>query len=152
MAICWSCSFIGNKKIEVASEGILVTASLEAYDFVVTAMLEMAHNRKRENVKVICGNGIFRGDAFFLQSLGLDGTCFFLADHYHLLQRDWPDYFEGGWFSLESLFKNYIYHLPRQRFNPATVSYGKSLGIELIRYVIWTMKYMHTENHLSPTT
>ncbi len=29
----------GNKKIEVASKGILVTESLEAYDF-VTAMLE----------------------------------------------------------------------------------------------------------------
>jgi hypothetical protein len=36
----------GNKKIEVAAEGMLVTESLDAYDFVVTAMLEMAHKRK----------------------------------------------------------------------------------------------------------
>ncbi len=52
----------GNKKIEVAAEGILVTESLDAYDFVVTAMLEMAHKRKKEDINVICGDGIFRGD------------------------------------------------------------------------------------------
>jgi hypothetical protein len=44
------------------------------------------------------------------QSLGIDDTCFFVADHFHLLQRDWPDYFKDAWFSLKSLFKkNYIY-------------------------------------------
>jgi hypothetical protein len=37
--------------------------------------------------------------------------------------------------------------LPRQRFNPTMVSYGKSWAIELIGYSTWTMKYMHTENH-----
>jgi hypothetical protein len=98
----------GNKKIEVAAEGILVTESLDAYDFVVTAMLEMAHKRKKEDIKVICGDGIFRGGGL-LQSLGIDDTCSFVADQYHLLQRDWPDYFKGAWFSLEGLFKNYIY-------------------------------------------
>jgi hypothetical protein len=36
----------GNKKFEVAAEGILLTESIDAYDFVVTAILEMAHNRK----------------------------------------------------------------------------------------------------------
>jgi hypothetical protein len=98
----------GNKKIEVAAEGILVTEPLDAYDFVVTAMLEMAHKRKKEDIKVICGDGIFRGDGL-LQSLGIDDTCSFgLADQYHLLQRDWPDYFKGAWFSLKGLFKNYI--------------------------------------------
>jgi hypothetical protein len=50
---------MGNKKIEVAAEGILVTESLDAYDCVVTAMLEMAHKRKKEGIKVICGDGIF---------------------------------------------------------------------------------------------
>jgi hypothetical protein len=98
----------GYKKIEVACEGILVTESLDAYDFLVTAMLEMAPNRKKENIKVICGDGIFQGGGL-LQSLGIDDTCFFVADHYHLLQRDWPVYIKGAWFSLKSLFQNYIY-------------------------------------------
>ena len=79
----------GNKKIEVAAEGIFVTESPDAYDFVVTAsMLEMAHNRKKENIKVICGDDIFRGGGL-LQSLGIDDTSFFVAGHqHHLLQRD----------------------------------------------------------------
>jgi hypothetical protein len=86
----------GNKKIEVAAEGILVTESLDAYDFVVTAMLAMAHKRKKEDIRVICGNGIFRGGGL-LQSLGIDDTCSFVADQYHFpLQRDWPDYFKGA--------------------------------------------------------
>jgi hypothetical protein len=37
----------GNKKIEVASWGILVTECLDAYDFVVIAMLEVVPNRKK---------------------------------------------------------------------------------------------------------
>jgi hypothetical protein len=98
----------GYKKIEVACERILVTESLDAYDFLVAAMLEMAPNRKKENIKVICGNGIFQRGGL-LQSLGIDDTYFFVADHYHLLQRDWPDYIKGDWFSLKSLFKNHIY-------------------------------------------
>jgi hypothetical protein len=77
----------GNKKIEVAAEGILVTESLDAYDFVVTAMLEMAHKRKKEDIKVICGDGIFRVGGL-LQSLGIDEMCSFVANQYHLLQRD----------------------------------------------------------------
>jgi hypothetical protein len=85
-----------------------VTESLDAYDFVVTAMLELDHNRKKENIKVICGDGIFPRWWLSLQSLGIDATCFFVADQYHLLQRNWPDYFKCAWFSLESLFKNYI--------------------------------------------
>jgi hypothetical protein len=65
-----------------------VTGSLDAYDFVVTAMLEMAHKRKKEDIKVICGgDGIFRGGGL-LQSLGIDDTCSFVANQYHLLQRD----------------------------------------------------------------
>jgi hypothetical protein len=98
----------GNKKIEVAAEGILVTESIAAYDFVVKAMLEMTPNRKKESIKVICGDGNFRGGGL-LQTLGIAETCFFVADQYHLLQRDWPDYFKGAWFNLEELFKNYIY-------------------------------------------
>ncbi len=97
----------GNKKMKVAAEGVLVTESLDAYDFVVTAMLEMAHKRKKEDIKVICGNGIFRGGGL-LQSLGIDDTCSFVAGQYHLIQRDWPDYFKGAWFSLKVLFRNYI--------------------------------------------
>jgi hypothetical protein len=98
----------GNKKIEVAAEGILVTESIAAYDFVVKAMLEMAPNRRKESIRVICGDGIFRGGGLLL-SLGITDTCFFVSDQYHLLQRDWPDYFKGAWFHLEQLFKNYIY-------------------------------------------
>ena len=85
-----------------------MTESLNAYDFVVTAMLEMAHKRKKDDIKVICGDAIFQGGGL-LQSLGIDDTCFFVADQYHLLQRVWPDYFKGAWFSLESLFKNSVY-------------------------------------------
>jgi hypothetical protein len=50
-------------------------------------MLEMAHKRKKEDIKVICGHGIFPGGGL-LQSLGIDDTCSFVADQYHLLQRD----------------------------------------------------------------
>jgi hypothetical protein len=42
-----------HKKIEVATKGILVTESLDACDFVVTAILKMALKRKKENGKVI---------------------------------------------------------------------------------------------------
>jgi hypothetical protein len=59
MAIAGPAVLNGNKKIEVVAKGILVTESLNAYDFVVTVLLEMAHKRKEENIKVICGNGIF---------------------------------------------------------------------------------------------
>jgi hypothetical protein len=54
-----------------------VTECLDAYDFGVTAILKMAHKRKKEDIKVICG--IFRGDGF-LQSLEIDDTSFFVAD------------------------------------------------------------------------
>jgi hypothetical protein len=53
----------------------------------------MAPNRKKESMKVICGNGIFRGGGL-LQKLGIAETSFFMADHYHLPQRNWPDYFK----------------------------------------------------------
>jgi hypothetical protein len=98
----------GNKKIVVAAEGILVTESIPAYNFVVKAMLVMAPNRKEESIKVICGDGIFRGGGLLL-SLGIEETCFFVADPYHLLHRDWPDYFKGAWLNLKEIFKNYIY-------------------------------------------
>jgi hypothetical protein len=77
------------------------------------AMLEMAQNRKKESIQEdICGNGIFRivGGGLLL-SLGIEETCFFVADHCHLLQRDWLDYLfkAGAWFHLKELFQNYIY-------------------------------------------
>ena len=51
----------GNKKIEVAAEGILVTESIPGYDFVIKAMLEMAPNWKTESINAICGDGTFKG-------------------------------------------------------------------------------------------
>jgi hypothetical protein len=114
----------GNKKIEAAAEGILVTESLDAYDFVITAMLEMAHKR-------ICGDGIFQGGVLF-QSLGIDDIRSFVANQYHLLQRDWPDYFNGACFPSKGYSRTIFTLLPMQRFNPTMASYGKSWVIELI--------------------
>ncbi len=137
----------GNKKIEVAAEGILVTESLDAYDFVVTAMLEMAHKRKKEDIKVICGDGIFRGGGL-LQSLGIDDTCSFVANQYHLIQRDWPDYFKGAWFSLEVLFRNYIYSSSEADVQSNYGILRQKLGhrTDWVHYLD-NIVYMHTENH-----
>jgi hypothetical protein len=144
----------GNKKMEVASdERVLVTEYLDAYDFVVTAMLEVAPNRKKENIKVLCSDGIFHGGGL-LQSLWIDDTCFFVAGHYHLQQRDWPDYFRGAWFSLESLFKNYIIYSSSRFQGRGSIQLwhlmAKARPIKLIGYATWKTKYMHTELLVSP--
>ena len=141
MAILGPAVLNGNKKIELVAEGILVTESLDAYDFVVTAILEMAHNRKKENIKVICRDSIFQG-AGLLQSLEIRGTCFFVADQYHLIQRDWPDDFKGAWFYLESLFKNYIYSSSKAEVQS---DYG-ILSQKLSHLTDW-VRYLDNEVH-----
>jgi hypothetical protein len=117
-------------------------------------MLEMAPNRKKESIKVICGDSIFRGGGLLL-SLGIEETCFFVADHYHLLQRDWPDYFKGAWLNLKKLFKNCIYSSSESEVQSGyrTVSYAKNWVTELTGYATWTTKFMHdTGNYLSAST
>jgi hypothetical protein len=71
----------GNKKIDIAAEGIIVTESIAACNFVVKPMLEMAPSRKKESIKVICGDGSFRGGGGLLLSLGITDTCFFVSNH-----------------------------------------------------------------------
>jgi hypothetical protein len=52
----------------------------------------------------------------------------------------------------QSLFKHYIYSSSKADVQSNCGILRQSLPIKMIGYTSWAKKYMHTENHLSPTT
>lgn len=82
---------------------------VDAYAFVVDAILEMAPRRSRESIDILFGDGILSGGSL-LTKLRINDSCKIVLDAYHLLEVDWPRYFgESQWPRLRYAFKGYLY-------------------------------------------
>lgn len=85
------------KKVRVVAEDILVSEKADSYSFVLRSLFDMSGDyRKKEHVYAVFPDGFFSDD--ILTASGIGTTCRYFWDQYHLLQKDWPDYF-GSTFS-----------------------------------------------------
>lgn len=102
-------SLDGDGRVVLCGESIICSERVDAYAFVVDAILEMAPRRSRESIDILFGDGILSGGSL-LTKLRINDSCKIVLDAYHLLEVDWPRYFgESQWPRLRYAFKGYLY-------------------------------------------
>ena len=85
------------KTIANIAESIVCMESLEAYEFVLQSIFEMAPGRHKSRVQVIAADCFVTPS--LLASLGISATCRLMWDHYHILESIWPTYLGPHYFA-----------------------------------------------------
>ena len=81
------CGIDNENRVCLFCESLVVTESFDAYTFVLNSLFGFEPARSKKSIKVIYGDCIFNDS--LLISLGLEAQLFY--DHYHLLNRIWPE-------------------------------------------------------------
>jgi hypothetical protein len=108
---------VGEKKVCVACEAIVLSECVSAYAWMISSAIEMAPPVKLSDIKVIYGDGIFGGE----ELLGIKESCRIILDHQHLLSQDigaWPQKFGGVmWAQLKADCTDLVKTYNNQHYN-----------------------------------
>jgi hypothetical protein len=109
----------GEKKVCVASEAIVFSETVDAYEWMIRATVEMTPAVRLLDIKVIYGDGILGGGRL-LQQLGISATCRVVLDHQHLISEDigaWPKRFGRTWAQVKHDCINLVKSYDEQTYN-----------------------------------
>jgi hypothetical protein len=87
-----------NKTVAVIAESIICAERLDAYNFVLQSIFEMAPNRSKSEVKVIASDCFVTTS--LLEMLGIGQSCHLMWDHYHILEVVWPKQLGNHYFTM----------------------------------------------------
>jgi hypothetical protein len=90
------CGFDASNKLCSSAECICLEESLDRYEWIVHAMLDMVPAVDKTHIKLIFGDGIMSEQ--LLIQLGIKETCRIFWDHYHL-NKAWKEYFSDRVFT-----------------------------------------------------
>jgi hypothetical protein len=113
------CGFDASNKLCTFAECICLEESLDRYEWIVNAMLDMVPAVEKAHIKVIFGDGIMSEQ--LLIQLGIKETCRIFWDPYHL-NKAWKEYFSDRVFTeLEPNLSALLNAPSREEFDNAAV-------------------------------
>ena len=87
-----------NKTVAVIAESIVCSERLDAYQFVLRSIFEMAPLRSKETVRVLASDCFVTSS--LLEKLQIQSTCKLMWDHYHILEVVWPSQLGPHYFTM----------------------------------------------------